>query len=256
MASFPRSLQHLIDVFQKILPGVGPKNAERFALALVRKDVPSVQALLDAIANVKKQITTCAICFDFAEKTPCAICADPRRDSAILCVVADTQGVLAIEKTGAYKGRYLVLGGLLSPIEGRTPDQLKIKELVERVRSIQSKKIDEMRRAGASTDRGVPEGTVSEERNEARARRVVGASGRALPDKALDDRSQFSSIGEIILAFDSTMDGEATALYIKRLLAPTKIHITRLARGLPMGSDLEYADEITLTDALQGRRDV
>ncbi len=200
MSSFPKPIQQLIDIFQKILPGVGPKNAERFALALVRKDVPSVQGLLDAIGNVKKQITTCAICFDFAEKTPCAICADTRRDSAVLCVVADTQGVLAIEKTSAYKGRYLILGGLLSPIEGRTPDQLKIKDLETRV--------------------------------------------------------QKNNLREVILAFDSTMDGEATALYIKRLLAPTKIRVTRLARGLPMGSDLEYADEITLTDALQGRRDV
>ncbi|MBI4281390.1 recombination protein RecR [Candidatus Uhrbacteria bacterium] len=198
--SFPRSLQHLIGVFQKILPGVGPKNAERFALALVRSTVPNVQELLDAIGNIKKQITTCAICFDFAEKSPCAICADPRRDSTVLCVVADTQGVLAIEKTSIYKGRYLVLGGLLSPIEGRTPDQLKIKELESRV--------------------------------------------------------QKNNLKEVILAFDSTMDGEATALYIKRLLAQTKIRVTRLARGLPMGSDLEYADEITLTDALQGRRDV
>lgn len=202
MALFPRPIQQLIDIFQKILPGVGPKNAERFALALVRKDVPSVQSLLDAIASVKKQITTCAICFDFAEKTPCAICADPRRDGAVLCVVADTQGILAIEKTSIYKGRYLVLGGLLSPIEGRTPDQLKIKALELKIKNAEL------------------------------------------------------GIKEVILAFDSTMDGEATALYIKRLLAPSKIRVTRLARGLPMGSDLEYADEITLTDALQGRRDV
>lgn len=198
--NFPKPIQHLIDVFQKILPGVGPKTAERFALALVRKDVPSVQRLLDAIANIKKQITTCMICFDFAEKTTCAICADTRRDSALLCVVADPQGILAIEKTGAYKGRYLVLGGLLSPIEGRTPDQLKIKELAAQVQQHPPK--------------------------------------------------------EMILAFDSTMDGEATALYIKRLFAPMKVRMTRLARGLPMGSDLEYADEITVTDALQGRREL
>ncbi|MDO8582184.1 MAG: recombination mediator RecR [bacterium] len=200
---FPRSIQHLIEVFQKILPGVGPKTAERFALALVRKDVPHVQALLDAIGNIKKQITTCTICFDFAEKTPCVICADPRRDGSLLCVVADPQGILAIEKTGAYKGRYLVLGGLLSPIEGRTPDQLKIKDLQTKCTTL---------------------GVVQ--------------------------------IKEIILAFDSTMDGEATVLYIKRLLAQSKIQVTRLARGLPMGSDVEYADEITLTDALQGRRNV
>ena len=214
--TFPRPIQNLIDVFQKILPGVGPKNAERFALALVRKDVPSVQGLLDAIANIKKQITTCTICFDFAEKTPCAICADTRRDNALLCVVADTQDILAIEKTGAYKGRYLVLGGLLSPIEGRTPDQLKMRELESRIKNKESS--HQTSTSSVSTER--------------------------------------ISIKEIIIAFDSTMDGEATALYIKRLLAPTKIRVTRLARGLPMGSDLEYADAITLTDALHGRRDV
>lgn len=201
MSSFPRPIQHLIESFQKILPGVGPKTAERFALALVRKNAPEVKALVDAIAAAKNGIITCQVCFDFTEKTPCAICADPRRDGASLCVVAKSQDILALEKTGAYKGRYLILGGLLSPIEGRTPDQLKIKALELRIRNAEL------------------------------------------------------GIKEIILAFDSTMDGEATVLYIKRMLAPSKIHVTRLARGLPMGSDLEYADEITLTDALQGRRD-
>ncbi len=197
---FPRPIQHLIEAFQKILPGVGPKTAERFALALVRKNGVEVKALVDAIAAAKNGITTCKVCFDFTEKTPCALCADPRRDATTLCVVAKPQDLLAIEKTGAYKGRYLVLGGLLSPIEGRTPDQLKIKEL--------------------------------------------------------ETRAQKNNLKEVILAFDSTMDGAATVLYIKRMLAPSKIQVTRLARGLPMGSDLEYADEITLTDALQGRRDV
>ncbi len=200
MSSFPRPIQHLIESFQKILPGVGPKTAERFALALVRKNAPEVKALVDAIAAAKNGIMTCQVCFDFTEATPCVVCADPRRDGASLCVVAKPQDILALEKTGAYKGKYLVLGGLLSPIEGRTPDQLKIKELAERVQKFAPK--------------------------------------------------------EIILAFDSTMDGEATVLYIKHMLAPLKIHVTRLARGLPMGSDLEYADEITLTDAIQGRRDV
>lgn len=203
MSSFPKPIQNLIESFQKILPGVGPKTAERFALALVRKNPAEVKVLVTAIAAAKNGITTCQVCFDFTETTPCAICANPKRDGASLCVVAKPQDVLAIEKTGAYTGRYLVLGGLLSPIEGRTPDQLKIKELVERV---QGKKLQK--------------------------------------------------ISEVIFAFDSTMDGEATVLYIKRLLAPSNIRVTRLARGLPMGSDLEYADEITLTDALQGRREV
>lgn len=202
MSSFPRPIQHLIETFQKILPGVGPKTAERFALALARKNTAEVKTLVKAIAAAKNGITTCQICFDFAEKTPCVVCTDPKRDSTLLCVVADSQDVLALEKTDAYKGRYLILGGLLSPIEGRTPEQLKMKELQNRFQD-----------------------------------------------------SSFK-IQEVILAFDSTMDGEATALYIKRLLAPTKIRVTRLARGLPMGGDLEYADEITLTDALRGRRDV
>lgn len=200
--AFPRPIQHLIETFQKILPGVGPKTAERFALALARKNGAEVKTLVDAIAAAKNGTTTCQVCFDLTEKTPCTVCGDPKRDTSLLCVVADPQDVLAIEKTGAYRGRYLVLGGLLSPIEGRTPEQLKMKELLGMLQDTRYK------------------------------------------------------IQEIVLAFDSTMDGEATVLYIKRLLAPSKIRVTRLARGLPMGSDLEYADEITLTDALRGRRDV
>jgi recombination protein RecR len=196
--AFPKSLQHLIDTFRKSLPGVGPKTAERFAISLAKDRTGKAANIARAIAEMKKALRACGTCFTLSDLDPCTICADTKRDAQLLCVVADPQDILALERTGVYTGRYHVLGGLLSPISGVSADQLTIQRLLERIGS--------------------------------------------------------EKIIEVILALDATMDGEATALHIKQRCQSLTVTVSRLARGLPMGSDIEYADEITLTDALTGRR--
>lgn len=199
MNRFPPSLERLIIEFKQ-LPGIGEKTAERFVFHLLRRGAQARERLADAVMQLERNVTTCASCRAVAEGDPCRICADPRRDAAQLCIVADHQGQVALEKTGAYAGTYFILGGLLSPIEGITPDTLGIADLDRRVR-----------------DR-TPE--------------------------------------EIVLAMNPTIEGEATMAYLTRRYADSVRRITRLARGLPRGADLEYADEVTLADALQGRSDM
>jgi recombination protein RecR len=186
----------LIEEFGK-LPGIGPKTASRLAFFLLRGSREEATALAEAILEVKERIRLCTRCYNITESDPCAICADPGRDKAI-CVVEEPLDVLALERTGQFKGRYHVLHGAVSPIEGIGPDQLKIQELLQRVR----------------------------EEN---------------PD-------------EVILATNLDIPGEATATYLHRLLVPLGVNVTRPASGLPVGGDLEYADEITLGRALAGRR--
>ena len=186
----------LIDEFAK-LPGVGPKTASRLAFYLLRGSREEATALAEAILDVKERIRLCSNCFNITESDPCAICADPTRDKAI-CVVEEPLDVVALERTGQLKGRYHVLHGAISPVEGIGPDKLKIRELLERVR-------------------------------------------REDPD-------------EVIVATNLDLPGEATATYLHRLLVPLGVNVTRPASGLPVGGDLEYADEITLGRALTGRR--
>ncbi|HKG25541.1 MAG TPA: recombination mediator RecR [Thermomicrobiales bacterium] len=186
----------LIEEFGK-LPGIGPKTASRLAFFLLRSSREEATALAEAILEVKERIRLCSRCYNITESDPCAICADPGRDTAI-CVVEEPLDVLALERTGQFKGRYHVLHGAVSPIEGIGPEQLKIQELLQRVR-IEN------------------------------------------PD-------------EVILATNLDIPGEATATYLHRLLVPLGVNVTRPASGLPVGGDLEYADEITLGRALEGRR--
>ena len=186
----------LIDELGK-LPGIGPKTASRLAFHLLRTQREEALSLAEAIIEVKDRIIFCSRCFNITEQDPCPICADPTRSSTI-CVVEEALDVVALERTGYYRGRYHVLHGAVSPIEGIGPDKLKIQELIERVE-------------------------------------------RERPD-------------EVILATNLDMPGEATASYIHRLLVPLGVNVTRPASGLPAGGDLEYADEITLGRALQGRR--
>lgn len=186
----------LINEFSK-LPTVGPKTAARLVFHLLNRPRHEAQALAEAILNVKDQVRFCSICFSLTEADPCDLCSDPDRDAATICVVAEAKDVYAIERTGAFKGRYHVLGGLISPMDGIGPAQLRVKELVERI-------------------------------------------GRESPR-------------EIILATNPNAEGEATALYLSRLLLPLGVIVTRLAYGLPIGADLDYADEITLAKALEGR---
>ena len=187
----------LINEFSK-LPTVGPKTAARLVFYILNRPRNEAQTLAEAILAVKDKVRLCSTCYSLTEEDPCDLCTDERRDRATSCVVAEAKDIYAIERTGAYRGRYHVLGGLISPMDGIGPAQLRVKELVER----------------------------------------IGAS----------------SPGEIIIATNPNAEGEATALYLSRLLGPLGTSVTRLAYGLPIGGDLDYADEITLAKALEGRR--
>jgi recombination protein RecR len=190
-------VQDLIDELGR-LPGVGPKSAQRIAFHLLTADATDVRRLVDALTEVKDKVRFCETCGNVAEAAQCRICADPRRDASSICVVEEPKDVVAIERTREFRGRYHVLGGAISPIEGVGPDDLRIKELMTRL-----------------------------------------ASGE---------------VTEIIIATDPNLEGEATASYLARFLRPMGLRVTRLASGLPVGGDLEYADEVTLGRAFEGRR--
>lgn len=196
MATLPLPIARLIDEFSR-LPGIGPKTASRLTFYLLRMPEEQTLSLSEALRNLKANIVTCQRCFNLSEGSPCELCRDPARDATLLCVVEEPLDVLALERTGEFKGRYHVLHGAISPVEGILPQDLKIAELIERV-----------------------------------AR---------------------EPIEELILATNPNLEGEATASFVQRQLQGRPLRITRLARGLPMGGDLEYADEMTLTRALQGR---
>jgi recombination protein RecR len=198
-------LELLIEELEK-LPSIGTKSAQRLALHLLRAPREDVLRLADSIRAIRERVGFCSRCGNFTEQDPCLLCTDPGRDSRLICVVEQPGDVLALERAGAFRGRYHVLGGALSPLEGTQPDNLRIKELLERLRP--------------SPD-GVP-----------------------------------NVVQEVILATNPNVAGEATSLYIHRLLVPLGIKVTRIARGVPMGSDLEYSDQVTLARALDGRREV
>lgn len=191
------AIQDLIDELGR-LPGVGPKSAQRIAFYLLSTDAVDVKRLASALTRVKELVRFCTTCFNVAESEQCRICRDPRRSDEILCVVEEPKDVVAIEKTGEFRGRYHVLGGAINPLEGIGPDNLRIRELMARLSS--------------------------------------------------------GALQELILATDPNTEGEATATYIALLVKPMGITVTRLASGLPVGGDLEYADEITLGRAFEGRR--
>ncbi|HEX3697788.1 MAG TPA: recombination mediator RecR [Polyangia bacterium] len=189
------------------LPGIGEKTAARLAFHIVRAGPEDAAALAAAITDVKQRIRFCGVCFDLTEKDPCAICADVRRDAGLVCVVAHPQDVAAIERAGGYRGRYHVLHGLLSPLDGIGPDDLRVAELI--------------RRCGAG-----------------------GGSDGA------------DAVREVILASSPNVEGEATAVYIAKLLRPLGVRTSRIATGVPIGGELEYADQLTLARAIDGRRDM
>ena len=191
------AVQDLIDELGR-LPGVGPKSAQRIAFHLLQSDAVDVQRLTDALTQVKAKVRFCVTCHNIAESEQCRICADPRRDLTSICVVEEPKDVVAIERTREFRGRYHVLGGAISPVDGIGPDDLTFRELMTRL-----------------------------------------ASGE---------------VTEIIIATDPNLEGEATASYLARFLKGMGIKITRLASGLPVGGDLEYADEVTLGRAFEGRR--
>ncbi len=190
-------VQDLIDELGR-LPGVGPKSAQRIAFHLLAADSADVRRLVSALTEVKEKVRFCATCGNVAEDEQCRICRDSRRDLTVICVVEEPKDVVAIEKTREFRGRYHVLGGAISPIEGIGPDDLRVRELMTRL-----------------------------------------ADGE---------------VTELILATDPNLEGEATATYLTRMLSPMGLRVTRLASGLPVGGDLEYADEVTLGRAFAGRR--
>jgi recombination protein RecR len=183
------------------LPGIGRKTAQRLTFFLLKQPADTAERLAEAIRRVRGRVTACGACGNLAEDDPCPICRDPRRDAALLCVVEESADVGAIERAGRYRGRYHVLGGRLSPLEGLGPDQLRLEQLVARV-----------------------------------------ANG--------------SEVREVIVATNPSMEGEATATYLQQVLRPSGVRVTRIARGLPVGGDLEYADAVTIAQALSARRDM
>ena len=199
MADYIEPLQALCEQFQR-LSGIGRKTALRLAFSVLESSEEEAAAFAQAILDAKSKIHLCPVCQNLTDREICAVCADERRDPSLICVVEDPRAVLALEKVKEYRGRYHVLHGVISPMNGVGPDQIKIKELLERL----------------------SDGEVS----------------------------------EVIVATNPTVEGEATAMYISRLLTPFGVKVTRLAYGIPMGGDLEFADEITLYRALEGRRDV
>ena len=192
-------LSRLVNEFHK-LPGIGPKMAARLAYHVLRLPEEEARSLAEAIIAVKEKIILCPTCQNLTDITPCAICRSPERDQSIICVVEEPLDLLALERTGQYRGLYHVLHGAISPMEGIGPEDLKIRELLERLKSGQVK--------------------------------------------------------EVILATNPNLEGEATAMYLQRLISPLGVKVTSLARGLPVGADLEYADEVTLSQALEGRREL
>lgn len=196
MSTLPKPIAQLIEEFAR-LPGIGPKTASRLTFYLLRGTNEQALSLSAALADLRTNIVTCERCFNLAEQSPCTICSDASRDQTLLCVLEEPLDVLAIERTGAYKGLYHVLHGAISPVEGILPQDLKISELLQRI--------------------------------------------------------EREPIVEIILATNPNLEGENTAMYIQRQIGNRSVSITRLARGLPMGGDLEYADEVTLARAVQGR---
>ena len=197
--SLPEPLSRLIEQLQK-LPGIGAKSAQRLAFHVLKNPRDDAERLCEAIRDVKEQVTYCSTCNNITAIDPCVFCAGGSRDQRVICVVEEPQNVMVVEKTREYRGLYHVLMGVLSPLHGVGPDDLKIKGLLER----------------------------------------VGAGG----------------VDEVILATSPTVEGEATALYLARLLKSLEVRVTRIAMGVPVGSDLEYADEATMTRAMEGRREI
>jgi recombination protein RecR len=197
-AKYPEPMGRLIAEFTK-MPGIGPKSAQRLAFYVLQASDGEIKGLIDALQETKKKVGYCSNCFNISVEDPCEICGDENRDRTKICVVALSQDLIAIEKTREYNGHYHVLGGVISPLDGIGPENLRIKELLKRLTK---------------------------------------------------------DVKEVILALNPTVEGEATVIYLTRLLKPLGVMMTRIAYGLPVGSDMDYADEVTLTKSFEGRREV
>jgi recombination protein RecR len=198
------SLEKLIEEFSK-LPGIGKKTAQRMAFYILKNKKEEAEVLAQALLDVKEKVRYCSVCFNITEEDPCSICKDEKRERSIICVVEEANDVVALEKTNQYRGLFHVLGGVLSPLDGIGPDDLKIKELLLRLKGPK------------------------------------------------DSASRDKQVKEVILATNPNTEGEATAIYLSKLIKPLGVKVTRIARGLPAGGDLEYADQVTLANAIEGR---
>ena len=199
MRDFAPPIENLINELKK-LPGIGLKSAQRVAFHLVRCSQVEVEKLTQSIIKVKNSIRYCSVCFNITDTDPCRFCVDPLRDRSLICVLEEAHNIIAVEKTREYKGLYHVLLGVLSPLNRIGPEQLKIKELLERLKD--------------------------------------------------------GEVKEIIIATNPSVEGEATALYLSKLIKPLQVRVTRIAMGVPVGGDLDYTDEVTMSKALEGRRDL
>jgi recombination protein RecR len=199
MVQYAKPLARLVGEFEK-LPGIGPKSAQRLAFYVLRLSEEEAKTLAEAIVEVKARIGYCSVCYNFTDRDICEICRDTRRSDEQICVVSDPRDLIAMEKTGEFRGKFHVLGGVISPMEGIGPDQLKIRELLARMQS--------------------------------------------------------GAVKEIILATNPNVEGDATALYLAQLLKPLNVRVTRIAHGVPVGGDLDYADQATLIQAFEGRREL
>lgn len=199
MATYAKPLARLVGELEK-LPGIGVKSAQRIAFYILRASEEEAKSLADAITDVKARIGFCSVCYNFTDREVCEICRDSRRTDDLLCVVADPRDLMAMERTGEFRGKYHVLGGVINPMEGIGPDELKIRELLARL--------------------------------------------------------QQKSPDEIIIATNPNVEGDATALYLSKILKPLGIRVTRIAHGVPVGGDLDYADQATLIQAFEGRREM
>lgn len=198
MAEYAAAFRRLIDELKK-LPGIGPKSAQRIAFYLLESSIADVQKLSESMVEARKKLKHCSICFNITDQDPCGICSDNSRDDSIICVIEEPKDLIAIERTREYNGKYHVIGGVISPLNGIGPENLRMKELLGRIKS---------------------------------------------------------GVAEIVLAMNPTTEGEATAMYLTKILNSLDIKVTRIAYGLPIGSDLDYADEATLTKSFEGRREV
>lgn len=204
MSTYTLPLARLIEEFQK-LPGIGPKSAQRLAFHMLKQSTQDVKNFSEALLDAKNRISECAICHNLSSQSPCELCTNPNRSSRLIGVVADSQDLFALERTNEFRGQYHVLHGLISPMEGIGPEELRIRELIGRLTT-------------------TPDGQ--------------------------------NEIEEVILALPPSIEGDTTSLYLSRLIKPLNIRLTRIAFGLPVGGDLEYADNMTIARALEGRREL
>lgn len=221
MADYVESLALLTEQFRR-LPGIGRRSADRMAFAILSFSDEEVSLFAKTILEAKARIHPCPICGNLTDRSSCSVCSDPERDQSVICVVEDARTLLAMEKVREYRGTYHVLGGLISPMKGMSPDSINLRSLLSRI-------------VGVTPENG----------SETPAKEDTVAP---TPENAGD-----VAVKEVILALGATVEGDATAMYIAKLLAPFSLRVTRLAYGIPVGSDLEYADEVTLFRALQGR---